>query len=370
MRMKKILFLLLACSAVILPLATSAQGADTQQLQQTLDAQNGVLAGAQGSLDKVQARLDAAQAAYDAEQAKLNKIQAEITAAHKRLVMLERKLQLANAALTSNLVGQYKGNHPDLVTVLMNSHGFAELVDTANFLRDVQDRNARILAFAKQMRIEVIAEATRLGKMQVLVEKRTAALQAQRNKIDKIHIEVLRRRDALMAKRDRTAAALKAIHAQEAALQGQINQRNAASAPGDIVSGGGFTFPMSRSAASAPGSWSLDQGVDITAPGGTALLAVGSGTVVLHGIGGFGQWAPVLHLDSGRYVYYGHAGPGNAVPIGTHVRAGQVISEVGAGIVGISTGPHLEIGFSDAAGTPAGGTAGMMMSLLQGSYGG
>ena len=120
MRMKKILFLLLACSAVVLPLATSAQGADTQQLQQTLDAQNGVLAGAQGSLDKVQARLDAAQAAYDAEQEKLNKIQADITAAHKRLVILERKLQLANAALTSNLVGQYKGNHPDLVTVLMN----------------------------------------------------------------------------------------------------------------------------------------------------------------------------------------------------------------------------------------------------------
>ena len=126
---------------------------------------------------------------------------------------------------------------------------------------------------------------------------------------------------------------------------------------------------MSRGAASGPGSWSLDQGVDITAPGGTALLAVGSGTIVLHGIGGFGSWAPVLHLDSGRYVYYGHAGPGNAVPVGTHVSAGQVISEVGSGIVGISTGPHLEIGFSDASGTPAGG-AGEMLSLLQGAYGG
>ncbi len=362
-------FLLLVCAAALLPLATSAQGADTQQLQQTLDAQNGVLAGAQGSLNKVQAQLDTAQAAYDAEQAKLDKIQSDITAAHARLLMLERKLELANAALTANLVGQYKGNHPDLVTVLMNSHGFSELVDTANFLRDIQDRNSRILAFAKQMRVEVIAEATRLGKMQVVVEKRTAALRIQRNKIDKIHIEVLRRRDALMANRDRTAAALKAIHAQEAALQGQINQRNAAAAPGDIVSGGGFTFPMSRGAASGPGSWSLDQGVDITAPGGTALLAVGSGTIVLHGIGGFGSWAPVLHLDSGRYVYYGHAGPGNAVPVGTHVSAGQVISEVGSGIVGISTGPHLEIGFSDASGTPAGG-AGEMLSLLQGAYGG
>jgi murein DD-endopeptidase MepM/ murein hydrolase activator NlpD len=128
---------------------------------------------------------------------------------------------------------------------------------------------------------------------------------------------------------------------------------------------------MSKGAASPPGTWTLDQGVDIAAPGGTPLLAVGSGTIVLHGIGGFGPSAPVLHLDSGQYVYYGHAGPGNMLPIGTHVGAGQVISEVGSGIVGISSGPHLEIGYSDSSGTPLGSqSAPQMMSLLQGAYGG
>ena len=70
---------------------------------------------------------------------------------------------------------------------------------------------------------------------------------------------------------------------------------------------------------------------------------------MLHGIGGFGPWAPVLHCDSPlagcSYVYYGHAGPANQLPIGTHVGAGQVMSEVGPGIVGISSGPHIEIGF-------------------------
>lgn len=109
----------------------------------------------------------------------------------------------------------------------------------------------------------------------------------------------------------------------------------------------------------------------MAAPGGTPLLAVGSGTIVLHGIGGFGPSAPVLHLDAGQYVYYGHAGPGNMLPIGTHVSAGQVISEVGSGIVGLSSGPHLEIGFCDGSGTPlGGGTASQMLSLLQGAYGG
>jgi murein DD-endopeptidase MepM/ murein hydrolase activator NlpD len=99
-------------------------------------------------------------------------------------------------------------------------------------------------------------------------------------------------------------------------------------------------------------------------------LAVGSGTIVLHGIGGFGPDAPVLHLDDGRYVYYGHAGPGNSVPVGTHVSAGQTIGEVGAGIVGISSGPHLEIGFSDGSGTPVGpSTAPEMHSLLLAAHG-
>jgi murein DD-endopeptidase MepM/ murein hydrolase activator NlpD len=132
-------------------------------------------------------------------------------------------------------------------------------------------------------------------------------------------------------------------------------------------------FPLPKSAASPPGSWSPDDGVDISAPGDTPEYAVCSGTIVLHGIGGFGPWAPVLHCDSPidgySYVYYGHAGPANQLSVGTHVGAGAVMSSIGPGIVGISTGPHLEIGFADSSGSPIGpGSAGTMLSLLQSSY--
>ena len=125
---------------------------------------------------------------------------------------------------------------------------------------------------------------------------------------------------------------------------------------------------VASSAASAPGSGIplpaqylhngyIDGGVDFSAPGGTPLYAMGTGTIVMEGINGFGPNTPVLQITSGRLagrtVYYGHAGA-DLVGVGAHVVEGQQISSVGYGIVGISEGPHLEIGFYPPAGNGAG----------------
>lgn len=103
-------------------------------------------------------------------------------------------------------------------------------------------------------------------------------------------------------------------------------------------------------------SWTLDQGVDITAPGGTPLVAVENGTVTYRDVSGFtnGQATmPVLTGDSGAHYYYGHALHPKCRQ-GQRVVAGQEIAVVGEGRVGMSTGPHLEFGLCNAFGIPLG----------------
>jgi murein DD-endopeptidase MepM/ murein hydrolase activator NlpD len=403
-----LLGLVLAGALLLRPAPARAVGIG--QLQQQISAgQSSVsaLAGQVGAYSSHLARLDASisalearisrlQADLNAKEAELIRLQVQLTLARNRLHQLEAFQARGQATLARQLVSTYEADRPDLVSVVLESSGFQDLLERLQFAQRIQKQNVQIIHAVRVARRETAAEAVHLGALEVRQQALTQQVLNERDSVAASRAVLLRQRIAVARARGVKAGQLATAQSHVASLQHQLAQAQAAQAAAaaraaDVAQsqsagssfsgpaapapagGGGFVFPLPKGSASPPGSWSPDDGVDISAPGNTPEYAVCSGTIVLHGIGGFGPWAPVLHCDSSvggySYVYYGHAGPANQLAVGTHVGAGAVMSSVGPGIVGISTGPHLEIGFADASGAPVGpGSAGTMMSLLQGSY--
>lgn len=421
-----VLTLVIVLIAVLLTAGSPrATAATAGQLQQRISAGQGrvsSLTGAVGaasrnvarlsqSVSSLQRRVDRLQTDLDFKRAELLNLQAQAASARTRLLRLEAAQTHTEAVLSEQLIGTYEADRPDLVSVVIEATGFRNLLERLSFAQRVGNQDARIVGQVKAARRAVATEATRLGALSVRQQRLTTAVLYERNGVDRtrltllsgelsaarvrnsragqlasvrqsvagLHAELIHLQAAQAA---RAAAALRAARAAQPVSAPAPSGGSSASGPpaGSThapapSSGGGFTFPLPTSAASPPSTWSLDDGVDISAPGGTAEYAVCSGTVVLHGIGGFGPSAPVIHCDGSLsgydYVYYGHAGPGNWTPVGAHVSQGQVISEVGYGDVGISTGPHLEIGFADSSGAPIGpSSAPAMAALLHAAYGG
>lgn len=93
-------------------------------------------------------------------------------------------------------------------------------------------------------------------------------------------------------------------------------------------------------------------GVDYGYAGGSGegapIYAVRAGEVIDTGpAAGYGNWIRIKHEENGKQVisYYGHLRPSDIlVTNGQHVEAGAHIANVGAGIVGSSSGPHLHAG--------------------------
>jgi peptidoglycan hydrolase CwlO-like protein len=413
------LLALLVAASVLVALgsdSTPARAASVGQLQQRISAGQGNISSLSGAVSAASGRmgqLDASiaalgrrlariQADLDAKRAELDRLKVELTGARNRLAQLEAYESHAERVLAAQLVATYESNSPDMVTVVLSATGFRDLLEKLSFMQRVRRQDVDIINQVRAARRAVAAEATRLGKLELRQQILTAQVLAERNSLARTSAGLQRQRADVARVRDAKASQLANARAEVSQLQHQLSALEAAqaalaaraaaqsaqpaspSAGGGYtpaiapssgpVSAGGFTFPLPKGAASPPGTWSQDQGVDISAPGDTPEFAVCSGTIVLHGIGGFGPWAPVLHcdgpIDGYSYVYYGHAGPAGQLAIGTHVGAGQVMSSIGPGIVGISTGPHLEIGFADASGSPIGSGAGTMMSLLQSAYNG
>ena len=152
---------------------TTARAA-ASHFQGQVGADGRLIAATDHGLADAHARLTSLQNSLNLRVGELRTVQGDLLRSRDRLINLENRLHLATQALSANLVAGYEGAQPNLVTVVLNSHGFGQLLDQVGFLRRVGHQDASIVDITRIARHQVSAEANRLGGLETAHDRTLA----------------------------------------------------------------------------------------------------------------------------------------------------------------------------------------------------
>ena len=192
---------------------------DSSQIEST----NNGIAGAE-------ARLNSLQSSLDARVGELKTVQGNLLESRDHLIRLEDRLHLATKALSANLVAGYEGAQPNLVTVILNSKGFGQLLNEVNFLHRMGHQDASIVDVTRIARHQVSAEAKRLGGLEKKDRVLAEAVLKQRNQVAALQAALENERVQEIARRARATGHYQTVQARVGVLQHKLNVEEAKAA--------------------------------------------------------------------------------------------------------------------------------------------
>jgi hypothetical protein len=160
----------------------------------------------EGRLADVQGRLTTAEQ-------RLSATQAQLATERGRALRLRRRLAQSRDLLTELLRERYMGDKPDLVSVVLDSRGFADLLERMEFLHRVQDNDTEIVRVVRVARFDAKREARLLARLEERRRAVAADVRRQRDALAGIAAAAEQRRQALAQAH---AARLAALHATRA----------------------------------------------------------------------------------------------------------------------------------------------------------
>ena len=193
-------------------------------LRAEIAADSHQIAGTSNGVANAEARLATIQERLNARVAELKSVQAQLMAARNHLVDLENRLQAATTALSANLVSSYEGSQPNIVSVILSSKGFSDLLNQMGFMSRVAHQDANIVKFTRTARAEVSREATALEGLEARDRTLAAQVLTQRNHAAALRTALLSQQIAQETKRANTTARYNAVRGHLGTLQARLDQ--------------------------------------------------------------------------------------------------------------------------------------------------
>jgi septal ring factor EnvC (AmiA/AmiB activator) len=161
----------------------------------------------------IEGRLADAQANLNAAQARLSTTQTRLAAERQRLARLRKRLTESRALLTDLLRQRYMSTRPDLVSVVLDARGFADLLERMEFLQRIEDSDTAIVDVVRTARRDAGRETVVLTKLERRRQAETVAVQRERDALAGMEAAAQARRNALAQARAARLAALRATRA-------------------------------------------------------------------------------------------------------------------------------------------------------------
>ncbi|HZO59379.1 MAG TPA: peptidoglycan DD-metalloendopeptidase family protein, partial [Solirubrobacterales bacterium] len=304
-----------------------------------------------GSLRRREARV---QNTLDARRAQLARVQARYQVEHERFVRLRKELRRSQRVLAKRLIEIYKSDQPDMLSVILESDGFNDLLVRADYMSAIGEQDSAIVDKVRELKKKSAQKRLLLVVLKSRAEEAVRVIEVKQRELQEARAAIQANEADLASARRFKSNKLGNVREHRHELEGDLRALQAASAQvtnqlqgaGPVPAGpirqggGGYVWPVNGPVVSPFGQrWGrLHAGVDIAVPAGTPIRAAASGSVAMAGwMGGYGQYTCVQH-GGGVATCYAHQ---SSIGVGTgaSVKQGQVIGSVGC--TGHCFGDHL-----------------------------
>jgi peptidoglycan hydrolase CwlO-like protein len=213
---------LVATSAGDLQNQISAAQSRAQSLQSQIRSQSDAIAHTNGGISAARAQLASLQTQLDTRIEQLRAVQTELMDAGIQLQHLEARLTLASKALANNLRAVYENGQPNLMTVILNAHGFSSLLEQVDFMQRIGQQDAQIVHFTKGSRTRVLHETIRLGQLEERDRTLTDEVLSQRNQVAALQAALVTQQISEVSKRQSERSALSTVNSNLSTLRAKL----------------------------------------------------------------------------------------------------------------------------------------------------
>ena len=310
-----------------------AEQAHQQSLASSISSLSSLISSLDGQISLVESREAEVRADLARDRAALAAAVSALTRERQLLVVLRARLARARMLLARQLVSNYEQTKPSLVSVVLESNGFKDLLDRLTFLRDAQQQQQAIISITREAKAQADAAAKRLAALEANDKAMTIATTQRVLALASMNSLLQSKQSALQHARVAQQDALAASRARGSALRSEIAQVQAeqaaaarAAAAQAAASAGSGATPTAVGPAPT-GSWTIPSQVVQCESGGQNLTPNSAGASgyyqfmpgTWNGYGGYGQayQAPKSLQDQrAQQLWNGGSGASNWVCAG------------------------------------------------------